>query len=83
MRAALQSKGISDDIIESALHNYGPDESEIILSDLIKRLGPEGQIPDRADPAYQKLVLSYQRRGFRFSDIREAFSHYSDNGYDL
>lgn len=82
MRAALKEKGISDDIIESALRAYGPDDSDIILTDLLKRFGQDGQIPDIKDPAYQKLIQSYQRKGFRFSDIREAFSQYADYEID-
>lgn len=77
LRAALRGRGIAEDIIEESLRRYGPDETGIIVSDLGKRFGPDKQMPDMKDPAGQKLVQSYLRRGFRYGDIREAFQVYS------
>ena len=83
LRAALRDMGISDDIIESALRVYGPSDQDIILIDLEKRFGPDGRLPDVKEPAYNKLLQSYLRKGFRFSDIREAFREYTDSENDL
>ena len=83
MRACLREKGISDDVIEIALNKYCPDDSDILVADLNKRFGPDGLIPAPGDLAYQKLIHSYQRKGFRFSDIREAFTKYSKSSDDL
>ncbi len=83
MRACLREKGISDDVIEIALNEYCPDDSDILVADLNKRFGPDGLIPSPGDLAYQKLIQSYQRKGFRFSDIREAFTKYSKPSDDL
>lgn len=83
LRAALRDMGISDDVIEEALCTYGPSEQDIILNDLGKRFGPEGRIPDPKDPAYNKLIQSYLRKGFRFSDIREAIRDFTASENDL
>ena len=77
IRAALRGRGISEDIIDAALQQSELEETDIILSDLEKRFGPDGEIPGTEDPAYHKLLQSYLRKGFRFGDIREAFSLYS------
>ena len=81
IRASLRERGISDEIIEDALDQCGAEDINVILSDLEKRLMPEGKLPDPGDPAYNKMIQTYLRRGFRFGDIREAFSVYTKSSY--
>ncbi len=79
IRVYLKGHGLTDDIIEEALGREEKDDEDTLISELKKRIGRMGQIPEPSDPAYGKLVLSMQRRGFRYSDIRSALEEISSS----
>lgn len=71
LRHEMWQRGVPDDIITQVLQDYEPD-LEIMTALLDKRL--RGDVSDRKE--CEKAMAALQRRGFTFSQIREAMAQY-------
>lgn len=92
LRAGLREKGVSEDLIESAVTQYTeerkaesndadtPDEAEDLetktLRNLIHKKAPEGT-PLTRDQR-EKICTSFLRKGFSYSTIRHVLSEYPE-----
>lgn len=73
IRQEMWQRGIPEEVMSEVLEEYEPD-MEIMLTLLDKKL--RGDISDRKE--CEKAMAMLQRRGFTFSQIREAMAQYRD-----
>lgn len=73
IRYEMWQRGVPEEIIAQVLEDYEPD-LEVMTALLDKRL--RGDVSDRKE--CEKAMAALQRRGFTFSQIREAMAQYRE-----
>lgn len=74
----LKQKGVSDDIISSAMDEAEWDDTEGIRGELRKRFGAEAELSELADKDREKFIRSLVRKGYHYSDIITAMKAYGE-----
>ena len=74
VRQALVKKGFRREDVDAALEDYEPDNTAVILAYLQKE--PSEKLDDRKECS--KIIQKLMRKGFLYSDIRTALSHYTE-----
>ena len=74
VRQALVKKGFRREDVDAALEEYEPDNTAVIVSYLQKE--PHEKLADRKECS--KIIQKLMRKGFLYSDIRTALSHYTE-----